>query len=726
MTRTPSPARRGVYDHDQLRRLFAPASVAVVGASQSPQPFGSRVIAKLDQAGFQGEIFPVNPKYETAGGRTCYASLAQLPSVPDCVVIAVPRESVEVAVEQAAALGVGGAVIFSSGYSETGRPERIAQQDRLAAIARGSDLRILGPNCLGVLNYNIGFQATFGLSPFSKGPGPRAIGLISQSGGLGFSLAQALEHGISFSHVLTLGNACDVDVADQISYLAGDPSCRAIACVFEGTPNPLRLLEAADVAHRAGKPVVVYKMATGAMGAAAAMSHTGSLAGADATYRAAFARAGVVVVDNFEALIETTAFFAKAGRPKAPGVAVLATSGGACVMLADKAEEHAVPLPQPGDAAREVLQRVIPEYGSAANPCDVTGQVQASPEALFSCVDALLGDPSYSALVIPQPHASELTRSRLQVFSEAARRHDKLVASVWLSEWLEGPGATDTELDPHVALFRSSDRCFAAFAAWNKREEWERAQSRERRRTTPEEAASRATRMLAGAETVLTERQAKKVLAEYGVPVVEERLVQGVDEALRAAAEIGFPLAIKIESPDLPHKTEAGVVKLGIRNEAELAAACDAVMANARKVSPPPRIHGVLVQPMIAPGLEIMVGARVDPLFGPVIVVSLGGIMVELLKDSVIDLAPVVPWQAKAMLERLRGSALLHGFRGSEPVDLDRLADIVSRLSEFIADQREHVAELDVNPLICSGGRVVAVDALIVTSRGDRANPQSR
>jgi acyl-CoA synthetase (NDP forming) len=715
MNPTQSSDRRGVYRRDQLTRLFAPASVAVVGASQSPQPFGSRVIAKLDEAGFRGQIFPVNPRYDTASGRICYPSISELPSVPDCIVIAVPRDAVEVAVEQAAALGVGGAVIFSSGYSETGKPERIAQQDRLAAIARGSGLRILGPNCLGVLNYNIGFQATFGLSPFSKGPGPRAIGLISQSGGLGFSLAQALEHGISFSHVLTLGNACDVDVADQISYLADDPSCHAIACVFEGTPNPWRLIEAADVARRAGKPVVVYKMATGALGAAAAMSHTGSLAGADATYRAAFARAGVVVVDNFEALIETTAFFAKAGRPKAPGVAVLATSGGACVMLADKAEDHAVPLPQPGDAARDVLERVIPEYGSAGNPCDVTGQVQASPEALFSCVDALLGDPAYSALVIPQPHASELTRARLQVFSEAARHHDKLVVSVWLSEWLEGPGATDTELDPHVALFRSSDRCFAALAAWNRREEWERAQSRERPRTSPEQAAPRVAQMLTSSgEAVLTERQAKKVLAEYGLPVVQEQLVQSVDEAVRAAAEIGFPVAIKVESPELPHKTEAGVVKLGICDKADLDAAYAAVMANARKVSPPPRIHGVLVQPMIAPGLEIMVGARVDPLFGPVIVVSLGGIMVELLKDTVIDLAPVAPWQAKAMLTRLKGSALLRGFRGSEAVDLDRLADIVSRLSEFIADQREHVAELDVNPLICSGGRILAVDALIV------------
>jgi acyl-CoA synthetase (NDP forming) len=218
-------------------------------------------------------------------------------------------------------------------------------------------------------------------------------------------------------------------------------------------------------------------------------------------------------------------------------------------------------------------------------------------------------------------------------------------------------------------------------------------------------------------EEVLAEREAKQVLAAYGVPVVPERLAQSVDDAIRAAAEIGFPVAIKVESADLPHKTEAGVVRLALNTEAELTKAYDEVMANALKVSPAPRIAGVLVQPMIASGLEIMVGARVDPLFGPVIVVGLGGILVELLKDTVIDLAPVAPWQARTMLESLKGSALLHGFRGSEPVDIDALADIVSRLSEFIADQRELVAELDVNPLICSGGKIVAVDALIVKAQ---------
>lgn len=718
MTSINSPLSvRGVYRHEQLRRLISPASVAVIGASQSPTPFGSRVIAKLQEANFQGEVYPVNPKYAQIGGKTCYPSIAELPSTPDCIVIAVPREAVESAVIEAAKRGVGGAIIFSSGYAETGKVERIAQQERLMEISRRSNMRILGPNCIGLLNYNIGFQATFGISPFGKSPGPRAIGLISQSGGLAFSLAQAMERGISFSHVMTLGNACDVDVADQISYLADDPSCHAIACVFEGMAQPWRLLEAAHIAHAAGKPLLVHKMATGQAGAVAAMSHTGSLAGADATYRAAFARAGVVVVDNFEALIEATAFFAKAARPKATGVAVLATSGGACVMFADKAEANDVPLPQPGALAREVLERVIPEFGSPRNPCDVTGQVQASPEALFVCVDALLGDPVYGALVIPQPHASDVTRTRLKVFSDAAQRHGKIVGSVWLSEWLEGPGALECELDPHLAMFRSADRCFAAFAAWHQREEWQRSLAKEYARIAPTAVAKEAGRLIdASKEHILTEREAKKVLAVYGVPVVGEVLVQNFEAAATAAKELGYPVVIKLESPDLPHKTEAGVVQLNIMDEAQLHIAFTLVMANVNKVSPKPRINGVLVQPMIGRGLEIMVGARIDPQFGPLVIVGMGGIMVELLKDTVLELAPVAPWQALAMLEKLKGSALLKGFRGSQPVNMTKLAEVIARISEFAVDQKDRISELDVNPLICSGEEIMVVDALIARS----------
>lgn len=707
--------REGVYSHADLHRTIAPASVAVVGASTSPAPFGSRVIAKMTQAGFAGPIYAVNPKYQSLGERPCYPTIAALPAVPDCVVIAVPREAVEAVVAECAARGVGGVVIFSSGYAETGRPERIGQQQRLLEICQVANMRMLGPNCLGLLNYNNGFQATFGIAPFAGPPTRSAIGLISQSGGLAFPLAQASERGVCFSHVLTMGNACDVDAADLVSYLAAEPSCQSIACLFEGMANPRRLVAAAEMAFAANKPLVICKLATGELGAAAALSHTGSLAGSNEAYLAAFRRCGAIVVDQFEALVETTAFFAKARRPKAPGVGVLATSGGACVMLADMAELHGAALPQPGPAAREVLERVVPEFGSPGNPCDVTGQVQASQEALYACVDAMMGDVQYGALVIPQPHASDVTRERLAVFSEAAARHDKIACSIWLPEWLEGPGSLETELDPHVALFRSSDRCFAALAAWNRREAWIRTLPRQAGRTAAAQARSTASRLIEGSpDKVLTERQAKQVLAAYGLEVTAEQLALSAGEAVAAAVSLGYPVALKVESPDLPHKTEAGVIRLDLRDESQVRQAYARVLANAAKVSPAPRINGVIVQSMVPPGVEVMIGARVDPLFGPLVVVGLGGTLVELLKDTATELAPVSPGEALAMLHRLRGAALLTGFRGSQPVNLGLLAEAVARVSELVSDQGTLVSEVDVNPLICSHDRVIAVDALIV------------
>ncbi|NYT37269.1 CoA-binding protein [Allopusillimonas soli] len=712
-----SANRRKVYRRTELERLFAPRSVAIVGVSPKASAFGSRTLDIIENSGFTGRVHAVNAKYDRIGARPCYPSIRALPETPDCVVIALPREGVEPLVRECADCGVGGVIIYSSGYSETGKAGRAEQQAALTGIARESGMRILGPNCIGILNHTIGFHASFIAVPEGPLPKPRreAIGLVSQSGALGFALSQASERGISFSHMLTCGNACDVDVADEISFLADDPGCRVIACVFEGMSDPHRLIEAAEIARDAGKPVVIYKMATGAQGAEAAMSHTGSLAGSNAAYQAAFRRAGIIMVEDFEALVESAAFFAKAGRPAAPGVAVVATSGGACIMAADKAERHRVPLPQPLPATREVLEQIVPEFGSPRNPCDVTAQVISSAESLQVCVDALMDDDTFGALVVPQPLSYALAAGRLAVFSAAARRQRKIACAIWLTEWLEGPGVLEMEADDHVALFRSMDRCFAALAAWNERESRLSMPARTVPRLADSGAEAAAMRLLADAGSdVLTEREAKQVLKRYGVPVVEDRLVQSADAAAASATELGYPVVMKVESPDILHKTDAGVVRLNLENEQDVRAAFEAIMENARRVTPMPRIQGVLVQPMVRAGTEIMVGAKIDPLFGPVIVVGLGGIMVELLKDTVLELAPVNHGEALGMLGRLKGKAALGGFRGSEPVDLDGLADIVCRLSELVSDQQSRISEMDVNPLICSGGKIMAVDALIV------------
>ena len=714
---TPQPYREGPhreapYRHVELARLIEPRSVAVIGASERKGSFGARVIDNL--AAFDGRVHLVNARYQAIGGRPCYPDLSALPEVPDCVFIAVAREAAEPIVAQCAAAGVGGAVVVASGYTETAKPDRIAEQQRLGAIARQSGMRLVGPNTIGILNYANGAGLTFSAMPERRALLPHAIGIVSQSGSLGFSLAQAVERGTSVSHVLTSGNSCDVDVADYVAYLAHDPACRAIACLFEGMAHPLRMIRAAEIAWEAGKPLVMYKMATGRAGAAAAMSHTGSLAGSNEAFAAGFARAGVVQVDRLEALVEAAAFFAKAPAPRATGVAVIATSGGATIMAADKAELHGVALPQPGPEAAAVLEARIPEFGSPRNPCDVTAQVLTDGDSLLACTDALLSDPAFGVLVTSHAYAYASATARLAVFSGSAARNGKIVCNVWAPEWLGGPGAWESEADPQIALFHSMDRCFAALAAWHHRDALRRRPKRDPavRITTPVPEATSLVRAAPGRS--MPESVSKRVLALYGIPTVADRLVQTAEEAADAAWQIGFPVVLKAESPDIPHKTDAGVVRLDLRDAAAVRTACRDILATAARLPGPPKLDGVLVQPMLPPGVEILIGARIDPQFGPLVVVGLGGIWVELLKDSALALAPVQPDEALAMLRRLKGAALLQGFRGAEPVDLERLAEIVCRASELVHDLRDEIVEMDINPLICAGSRITAVDGLFV------------
>ena len=707
--------RTTVYRHADLTRLLHPASVAVIGASTRAGSFGERVLHNLQHYG--GRVYPVNARYEQIGERHCYPNVAALPEVPDCAVVTAAREAVEEIVQDCARAGVGGVIIFASGYAETGKQDRIEQQYRLAAIARETGMRIVGPNCIGVVNALLDMRVTFmDITPIPP-PRKQSIGMVSQSGALGMALAQAVVRGVSFSHVMTSGNSCDVDMADYISYLADDPSCAAIACVFEGMAEPERMLVAAERAWQRNKPLIVFKMATGEQGAAAAMSHTGSLAGSQAAYRAVFQRAGAILVEDYEALAETAAFFAKAPPPKARGVAVVAASGGAAIMAADRAEQYGVPLPQPNDAVRDILMSHIPEFGSARNPCDVTAQILANPESLNACADALLGDPSYGALVVPQTYGYAPSAKRIPVYDALAAKHGKITCIAWQTEWLEGPGVKEAEESEHVALFRSMPHCFAALAAWHWRAK-KRASGAPTTSATPEKVFAQARRLILAAKgQTLTEREAKQVLALYGVPVVGEHLAQSVDEAMNAAGSLGYPVVLKVESPDLPHKTEAGVVRLNIHSADEVRAAHQTIMAKVNAVTPAPRINGVLVQRMMPQGIEMVVGARIDPLFGPLVVVGLGGILVELLQDSALAPAPVTHDEALALLAQLKGARLLDGFRGMPGVDRNRLADVICSIATFAADHRDAIAELDVNPLICTGDSITAVDALIVPKR---------
>jgi acyl-CoA synthetase (NDP forming) len=713
-------ASRPLYRHADLLPLLAPRSIAIIGASGRAGSFGERTARNL--AGFAGRLHLVNPRYETLDGRPCFPALAAVPEVPDLVVAATPMEACEQVVRDCVAAGVGALVMYAAGFAETGKPDRIALQQRLVAMARAGGVRLIGPNCIGLTDYARGVEISFVAIPRPAAPPKRpAIGIVSQSGNLGFALAQSVEAGNQVGRVLTCGNSADVDVADLVAALAEDPGCSAIALLFEGMADPRRLIEAAEIAWAHDKPVVVHKLGTGEQGAQAAMSHTGSLAGSEAVYRAAFERAGMVLSESFEGMLELANFLAKAPPPKAAGLAVVSTSGGAAIMAADRAEVHGVPLPQPGPEAQAVLQARIPDFGSARNPCDVTAQVLNDPDSLRDCMGALLADPAYGVLIVPNGFAYDFATPRFRLMGELAARHDKPACVVWTSQWLEGPGAREAEGEERVALFRSVDRCLAAIAAWQARGARRRAAAATATRLSPPGAREKAAALLDQAQgPVLTEREAKAVLAAYGVPVVQEVLATDAAAAVAAADRAGYPVVLKVESPDLPHKTEAGVIRLDLRDAAAVRGAFAEVMANAHRHAPGAAINGVLVQPMVPQGIEIVVGARRDPLFGPTVLVGLGGVLVELLRDSVVALAPVDAGGAGAMLARLKGARLLDGFRNLPAVDRAVLADIVQRVGELAADHAARIAEIDVNPVICAGARQVAVDALIALSPAPR------
>ena len=385
--------RTTVYQHAELT---TPAASGERGGDRrlEPGPVRSASACCTTCRHYGGRYYPVNARYERIGEHRCYPYVAALPEVPDCAVITAAREAVEEIVLDCVKAGVGGVIIFASGYAETGKQDRIAQQDRLAAIARETGLRIVGPNCIGVVNATARFAHHVHGHHADPATEPAAVGIISQSGALGMALAQAVVRGVSFSHVLTSGNSCDVDMADYVSYLADDPACAAIACVFEGMASPERLLLAADYAWQRDKPLIVFKMATGEQGAAAAMSHTGSLAGSHATYRAVFQRAGAVLVDDYRIADGdrgvlrqgTAAEGARASRWSRPRAArrswrPIARSNTACRCRNRRMR------------VRDMLMAHIPEFGSARNPCDVTAQILANPESLDVCADALLGDP---------------------------------------------------------------------------------------------------------------------------------------------------------------------------------------------------------------------------------------------------------------------------------------------------------------------------------------------
>jgi acyl-CoA synthetase (NDP forming) len=708
---------RPLYDAADLGRLINPGVVAVVGASETRGSFGERTLSNM--AAFTGKVFAINPKYQTLLGRPCVPSLADMPESPDCVVLCVARPMVEGMIEAAASVKAGGVIVYASGFAETAKPDRIEAQERLIELARRTGVRVVGPNCVGLANTRSGAGLNFMPDYAGMGHKRGPIGIVSQSGALGYTVLQGMERGIGFSHYLAAGNSCDVDVCDFISYLAEDDDTKAIICLLEGVKDGGRFLGAARKAREAGKALIVYKTGNSETSSKAAMSHTGTMVGSAVAYRTAFEDTGAIAIDDLEAVLETASFFAKTKAPTGGrGVGILSTSGGAAVICADKAEAHDVPLPALEAKTASALHEVVPDFGSVANPSDLTAEVLKTSETFGFCLDAFMNDSGFSALVMPMifAHASS-SGARAPTIVEAAGRSDRPLAVVWMNEWYQGPGSELLDADPKVCMFRSADRCFATLRAWF---DWHEGRTRRQAQTTrqsPPSAQQAARAILSDAKSrgaALSETDSKRVLACYGIAIPQEILARDPEHAALAAGRIGGPVAIKVVSPDILHKTEAGGVRLGLSTPENVREAARNILASVCRYAPQARIDGISVQQMAPPGLEIVLGVKNDRQFGPLIAAGLGGIMVELLRDTAVRLAPVDEQAARAMLASLQGHALLTGFRGKPGVDIDGLVDTICRLSELAHDLSDVIDQIDVNPVIASASGVMAADALIV------------
>lgn len=515
---------RSLYSAADLTRLINPGVVAVVGASETRGSFGERTLSNM--SGFSGKVFAINPKYQTLLGRPCVPSLADMPESPDCVVLCVARPMVEGMIEGAAAVKAGGVIVYASGFAETAKPDRVEAQQRVVELAHRTGVRVVGPNCVGLANTRSGAGLNFMPDYAGMGHKRGPIGIVSQSGALGYTVLQGMERGIGFSHYLAAGNSCDVDVCDFISYLAEDDDTKAIVCLLEGVKSGGRFLTAARKARDAGKALIVYKTGNSETSSKAAMSHTGTMVGSAVAYQTAIADTGAIAIDDLEAVLETAVFFAKTKAPSnGRGVGILSTSGGAAVICADKAEQHGVLLPALEARTASALKEVVPDFGSVANPSDLTAEVLKTSETFGFCLDAFLNNSGFSALVMPMIFAhSSSSGARAPTIVEAAACTDRPLAVVWMNEWYQGPGSGLLDADPKVCMFRSADRCFATLRAWLDWHEYRGRQAdAERRSAVSAEAAARA--ILPDAKrrgTTLSETKSKRVLACYGIATPKE------------------------------------------------------------------------------------------------------------------------------------------------------------------------------------------------------------
>lgn len=700
-----------------LHPVFVPQSVAVVGASSDPDRIGGRLLRFLIESGFAGAVYPVNRSGAAEiQGLPAFASVSAIPGSIDQAVIVVPEAGVEAALRDSIAKGVRCVLVLTSGFAEIG-PEGRAQQDRLAAMCRAAGVRMLGPNSLGLLNVDTRYFATFSTVLYGLQPKPGTISLATQSGAFGScAYGMATQRGLGLSKIIATGNEADIDVAECIDYLAEDPQTQVICAALESCRDGNRLRAALLKAAAAGKPVLVMKVGRTEAGAAAATTHTGALAGNDAIFDTVFAECGAWRPQSIEEMLDIAYFCTVTGRlPDDAGIGVVTGSGGIGVLMADHASEQGLTLPPLHDDGVAATRALLP-FAVAANPLDMTAQVTSVPDGIPRTIEIMLSHVdcgtviAYLAHMGLAPKRFEATRDRL---AELRGQHPgKGIVLVMLSvaeanEGLEAVG---------IPVFADPSRAVLAVAA--------AARMADRRRHLWQAAPAPAAPAPADRDPLgdfATEVAAKRVLAAAGIPSLPERLCATADEAVAVAEVMGFPVVAKIASPDIQHKTEIGGVILRIEDAEGLRQAFATLLSRAADRAPRARLQGVLVTPMAGSGIETILGVHVDPTFGPMIMYGAGGTAVELYRDVAFASAPVSSGQARRLLDRVRSTALLRGWRGAPAADEAALVDAICSLSAFAMRHAEAIDSVDINPLLVRRQGVVCLDAVITPRRAGEA-----
>jgi acyl-CoA synthetase (NDP forming) len=702
-----------VTKSDSLDALFAPQSVAIIGASSDQRRFGGRPIQYLLDAGFPGGIYPVNPGREEIQGLKTYASISAIDGPVDCAILAISAEATLATLEACIAKGVHSAVLYGAGFSEMGDEGR-ALQDRVLAMARGSGMRLLGPNCMGLFNAHKRFYATFASALEEDVGQPGNIAVASQSGGYGgYLLKHLMLRGLGVSQWITTGNEADIDVGEALGWMAAQPENEILLGYVEGVKSGASLIAALETAQVLGKPVVMMKVGRTAEGSKAAASHTASLTGEDKVYDALFEKFGVYRPRTTDEMLDVVSALSLKRPLKGNRIGVISISGGVGVQIADFVSDAGMQMGQLPDDAQAALRALVPAC-SPHNPIDMTGLVTTNHDIMEKTLDIVLGARAFDAtlvfLGIIGVAPSMAVPLQQAIFRAYARHHDQLlsVAITAPDEMVrayEAQGILTTE-DP--------SRAVAALGALNRFQM--QAAASKRSGTQTEEVSSFLPTSDLPASGRFNEAEAKGLLAAIGIPSPHEALAATAEMAAKQAHAIGFPVAVKLVSADILHKTEVGGVMLGLTDDAQVISAVREMQASIARHRPDARIDGFLVSQMVNEGVETILGVHRDPAFGPVITFGLGGVLVELLADAVCVLAPVSIDEARALIGGIKTAPLLTGYRGGPAHDVEALAQAIANVSQFAARHRDRLHSIEINPLrvMPGSGGVIALDAVLV------------